>query len=231
MEIIQTNLSFKPMTYGNVPKAIILHNADASNCTVYDIHQWHLNNGWSGIGYHYFVRKDGSVYKGRPDNAIGSQCKGHNTNTLGICFEGKYMTETMPDKQYNAGIELIKYLFNKYGEIPVYGHKELFNTDCPGTNFPLNDFKQLKVKSNGEWIKDDTGWWYKHSDGSYTKQDFEQIDGEWYYFDYKGYMVTGWLYLTSTGCNYLFDSNGHMYHDCDAYGYSFDSNGHANKIS
>ena len=46
---------------------IILHHAAASKCTAQQIHSWHLANGWVGIGYHFFVRKDGSVYRGRPD--------------------------------------------------------------------------------------------------------------------------------------------------------------------
>ena len=87
------------------------------------------------------------------------------------------------------------------------------------------------ISTKGEWIQDDTGWWYKHSDGSYTKCDWEKIDGEWYYFDYKGYMVTGWLHLTSNNKDYYFYSNGKMAHDCELWGtYKFDSNGVATKI-
>lgn len=236
MNIIQTNFKWNgSLTYGNIPKKIVLHNADASKCTVQDIHQWHLNNGWTGIGYHYFVRKDGSIYKGRPDNAIGSHCKGSNTNTLGICFEGKYMSETMPIVQYNAGIELIKYLFSKYGNMPIYGHKELFATDCPGSKFPLADFKALKDKSNekGKWLKGTSEgnkdkWWYKHSDGSYTKSDWEKIDGDWYFFDYQGWMCTGWIFWKDK--YYYCYGNGKMAHDCELYGYKFDSNGVATKI-
>ena len=115
MEIIKTNLKQNGvLTYSNIPNKIVLHNADSNNCTVEDINQWHLENGWTMIGYHYYVRKDGSIYKGRPDNAIGSHCKGSNTGSIGICFEGRYMTETIPQEQYNSGIELIKYLFSKY---------------------------------------------------------------------------------------------------------------------
>ena len=85
--------------------------------------------------------------------------------------------------------------------------------------------------ADGTWIQYDIGWWYKHTDGSYTKQDFEQINGEWYYFDIRGYMVTGWLHLTSNNCDYYFYSNGTMAHDCELWGtYKFDSNGHATKI-
>ena len=59
MKINETNLSFGSMSRRSATKRIILHHAEASNCTVQDIHRWHLNNGWSGIGYHFFVRKDG----------------------------------------------------------------------------------------------------------------------------------------------------------------------------
>lgn len=80
----------------------------------------------------------------------------------------------------------------------------------------------------GTWIQDDIGWWYKHADGSYTKCDWEQIDGKWYYFDYKGYMCTGWIMVK--GKEYLLYSDGSMAHDCEMYGYKFDSNGVATKI-
>lgn len=143
MNIIDVSLKFKPLSYGNKPNKLVLHHAEASKCTVQDVHQWHLNNGWAGIGYHYFVKKDGSIYRGRPDNAIGSHCKGSNTGSLGICFEGNYMKETMPTVQYNAGINLIRYLFAKYGVLPIYGHKDLLATACPGDKFPLADFKKL----------------------------------------------------------------------------------------
>ena len=87
-----------------------------------------------------------------------------------------------------------------------------------------------KVKiNNGEWLQDEVGWWYKHSDGSYTKADWEKIDGKWYYFNYKGYMCTGWIQVN--GKDYLLYSDGSMAHDCELYGYKFDSDGVATKIN
>ncbi|NFV48472.1 N-acetylmuramoyl-L-alanine amidase, partial [Clostridium botulinum] len=110
---------------------------------VEDIHRCHKENGWSGIGYHFFVRKDGSIYKGRPEGVLGSHCKGHNQNSLGICAEGDYMKEFMPQTQKNAIINLCKYLCNKYGITDVRGHKEApYSTNCPGTNYPLQEIKQ-----------------------------------------------------------------------------------------
>lgn len=232
MNIIDVGLKFKSLSYGNKPNKLVLHHAEASKCTVQDIHSWHLSNGWSGIGYHYFIRKDGSIYKGRPDGAIGAHCQGSNTNTLGICFEGNYMKETMPTAQYNAGIDLIKYLIGKYGNLPIYGHKELLATECPGSKFPLEDFKQLRIKA-GKWLKGESEgntkkWWYKHSDGSYTANDWEKIDGEWYFFDCNGWMKIGWIVWK--GKDYYLYGNGVMAHNTTLYGYKFDSNGVATKL-
>ena len=69
---------------------IILHHAESKSCTADDIHSWHLENGWAGIGYHFFVRKDGSIYRGRPEGVVGSHAKGSNSDSIGICFEGSY---------------------------------------------------------------------------------------------------------------------------------------------
>ena len=117
---------------------IILHHAESKSCTADDIHRWHLANGWAGIGYHFFVRKDGSIYRGRPENDIGSHVKGSNSDSIGICFEGSYMTETMSQIQINAGRELVVYLKKKYGISKVQKHKDVCSTNCPGTNFPFD---------------------------------------------------------------------------------------------
>ena len=117
---------------------IILHHAEAKSCTADDIHQWHLKKGWSGIGYHFLVRKDGTIYQGRPEGVVGSHAKGSNSDSIGICFEGSYMTETMNQTQINAGRELVAYLKKKYGITTVQKHKDVCSTNCPGTNFPFD---------------------------------------------------------------------------------------------
>lgn len=47
--------------------------------------------------------------------------------------------------------------------------------------------------STGAWLKDNVGWWYINADRSYTINNWQQINGNWYYFDNRGYMMTGWL--------------------------------------
>lgn len=144
MNIITPNYKWNgSLTYGNKPDMIVLHHAAASSCTAADIHRWHVGNGWVGIGYHYFVRKDGSIYKGRPDNAWGAHCPGVNNHSIGICAEGNFEEETMSDVQKNSIIELCRSLELKV----IKGHKEVpYSTSCPGKNYPLNEIRDKALK-------------------------------------------------------------------------------------
>ena len=53
--------------------------------------------------------------------------------------------------------------------------------------------------NKGAWLKDNVGWWYCNADRSYTTDNWQQIDGSWYYFNKSGYMQTGWLKSRFTG--------------------------------
>lgn len=138
MKIIESNLKFRSLSNLGQVKRIILHHAEAKECSIYDIHNWHLNNGWAGCGYHFFVRKDGTIYRGRPEDKLGAHTSNNNTGSLGVCFEGSYNSETMNEAQIKSGQELITYLLDKYklSRTEVYKHKDFNSTDCPGHNFP-----------------------------------------------------------------------------------------------
>lgn len=131
MEIIDTNLSFKPLTKRSQTNRIILHHAAAENCSPEDIHRWHLNNGWAGAGYHFLVRKDGKIYRLRPEDKVGAHAYGANYDSIGICAEGNFMEEQMPEVQKNSIKELVAYLKGKYGIDKVQGHREVNATSCP----------------------------------------------------------------------------------------------------
>lgn len=151
MNIIETNLKFRTaLTNRNSTNRIIIHHAEASHCTAQDIHQWHLNNGWSGAGYHFLVRKDGTVYRLRPEGKIGAHASGSNSDSIGICFEGSYMTETMPQAQINAEKELVAYLKQKYKISKVQAHREVCSTNCPGKNFPFTEIVNTTVNVTKE---------------------------------------------------------------------------------
>lgn len=162
MNVLDAGFKFtKPLQSRTRTDYIVLHHAAASNASVETVHNWHLQRGFSGIGYHYYIRKDGTVYRGRPENAIGAHVDGYNSVSVGVCAEGDYTKETMPAPQKEALICLVRELKKRYPNARVVGHKDLAKTVCPGSNFPLDELKNikededmlLKIGSRGEAVK------------------------------------------------------------------------------
>jgi hypothetical protein len=148
VKIIREDLSFDTMTVRNRTKRIVLHHAAAKKCSIFDIHRWHKEKGWSGVGYHFFVRKDGTVYEGRPITKVGAHAYNYNSDSIGICFEGNFEVEKMPDVQKEAGKELVSYVKKKYPTITsIVGHRDLMATACPGKNFPFDEIAKGKTSS------------------------------------------------------------------------------------
>lgn len=143
MNVIDTGLKFAEFTQPrSATDKIVIHHADMLG-SVEDVHNLHLKNGWAGIGYHFYVRRDGKIYKGRPEELIGAHCINHNNTSIGVCFEGRYDTiATMPNAQLEAGKELIKYLRDKYPGARLYKHSDLYATACPGRYFPYNELTE-----------------------------------------------------------------------------------------
>lgn len=152
MNIIETDWYW----YGTMSKRastdyIALHHAASIACSAQQVDEWHKSNGWAGIGYHYFVRKDGRIYRGRPEWALGAHVSGMNNCSLGICAEGDYDKEqTMPDSQKSAIIALIKDVKSRYPNAKVVGHRDIGSSDCPGKYYPLDYFKNYNYTEREE---------------------------------------------------------------------------------
>ena len=121
---------------GGAPKGIVLHHA-AIDADVVAIHNYHRNvNGWAGIGYHYYVTKDGVIWYGRPEQWLGAHTTGFN-DRIGICAEGNFEEESMSAAQQKAIVQLIAYLQGKYGKLPITRHRDHYATACPGEKYPF----------------------------------------------------------------------------------------------
>lgn len=149
MQINSVSLPTNGGPYGtNNPVYLILHHA-AMNGSVQDVNQVHLDKGYWTIGYNYYVRKDGSIWKGRPETCTQANCYNYNNNSVSICAEGNFETDAMPEVQKNSIIELGRWIESRYGnKLQVKGHRELFATACPGKNYPLDEIRSA-IASGG----------------------------------------------------------------------------------
>lgn len=134
---------------------LILHcsaTPEGKDYTVETIRQWHTKpisqggRGWSDIGYHYVIYRDGSVHTGRAESTVGAHCAGKNAHSLGICYIGGTDTngkskDTRTDTQKKALVTLVKQLMTKYGisKENVYGHYQFANKACP--SFKIESFR------------------------------------------------------------------------------------------
>ena len=78
-------------------------------------------------------------------------------------------------------------------------------------------------ETKADWKQTNGKWLYQHKDGTYTKNDFETIEGHTYYFDENGYMVTGWKKINNK--DYFFNDSGFMVKDTWQGAYYLGSDG------
>ena len=132
--------------------AIVLHHMAHETAGVKTIEQWHINQGWSAIGYNYWIDYEGTVYEGRGFN-VGAGVANENGHIINIGFQGDYHNDSskMPDAQFNAGIELIEHLYNVLGKkVAIKGHRDFGGSVCPGQYFPFNEIASLKKRGEVE---------------------------------------------------------------------------------
>ncbi len=119
---------------------IIIHCAatpEGRDFTVADIRAWHKARGWSDIGYHYVVYRDGRVMPGRPVGQIGAHVAGHNTGTIGIVYvggvsaDGRTAKDTRTPAQRGSLLWLTRQLARKHGIRKVTGHNQYAAKACP----------------------------------------------------------------------------------------------------
>ncbi|MGR3452949.1 N-acetylmuramoyl-L-alanine amidase [Pseudooceanicola sp.] len=111
---------------------------------VREVKRWHVEgNGWSDIGYHYLIDRDGTLAEGRPLERTGAHVKGHNTGTIGIALfggHGSAETDAFHD-HFNIGQnetlkQLIADLQDRFGPLKISGHNQYAAKACPGFSVP-----------------------------------------------------------------------------------------------
>ena len=134
---------------------IIIHCSASDFGNAQRIREWHLENGWSDIGYHYVINngkvfkddkinqrvQDGFIEKGRDDSIVGAHTQGQNSNSIGICLIGN---KDFTEEQFNSLDILLDSLLKAYNltKNDVYGHYNFSSKTCP--NFDVQEFMKKR---------------------------------------------------------------------------------------
>jgi N-acetyl-anhydromuramyl-L-alanine amidase AmpD len=169
IEIISTSLSFRPMTRldKSAIRYLVVHtegsknNSDGSAASIHTYHKLpeaKKGKGWSGIGYHFVVRKSGRVERGRSLEYQGAHVEGANKLGVGICCSGNGDIADFTGAQKQSLRDLIRDLKVEFPNTTVEGHRPLvdkllstgklekkYATDktCPGKKVSMAELQQL----------------------------------------------------------------------------------------
>lgn len=138
---------------------LVIHCSDVrpyQTSSAAKIDEWHkrrVTHGihWKGIGYHFVVRRDGTIEKGRPLWEKGAHVVGHNKYSIGICYEGGRnefgkTADTRTPEQKKALRELLEKLHDQFPRAVIVGHRDLsHDRDCPCFD-AVTEYRDLQPK-------------------------------------------------------------------------------------
>jgi N-acetylmuramoyl-L-alanine amidase len=113
---------------------------DKMNIGAAEIDKWHRSKGWACIGYHYVIRRDGTVEEGRKESQVGAHVADWNSVSLGICMVGGVDADDVSkaennftEAQFKSLKDLLTTLKKKYPNAKIQGHCEFPNVHkaCP----------------------------------------------------------------------------------------------------
>jgi len=121
---------------------IIIHcsaTPEGRKTSAEEIKSWHLERGFSDIGYHYIVHLDGSISYGRNIDKIGAHSRGQNKMSIGVCYIGGLdecldPKDTRTPQQKESLLILLKTLKKIHSKAVIYGHRDFSEKACPSFN-------------------------------------------------------------------------------------------------
>ena len=119
--------------------------------SVAQIDSWHRERGYKfGVGYHYVIRRDGSIEAGRPEWMGGAHCVNHNKYSIGVCYEGGLDARGQPADTRTAAQkatlrQLLTDLHRRYPRAVIVGHHDLNpQKECPCIKNVAQEYADLQ---------------------------------------------------------------------------------------
>jgi len=164
--IVETGLQMVKSTgsLGKVEYITLHHLGGGHDMSAQQVHNLHINNnGWAGIGYHYLIRWDGTIERGRPEDLLGAHVENHNTGNIGINVSGTWMEgEEYPepsDEQMKSLVSLVADICKRHDiqitRDTLKGHRDWSgheSNSCPGDNLYNKIDSVVKSVQTGTYV-------------------------------------------------------------------------------
>ena len=123
---------------------VIIHHSATTTGTPEAYARYHVDErGWPGIGYHFVIQKNGTVYQTNRLDTVSYHASGQNHRSVGICLTGNYDKELPPKPQQQATVRLIQRINDELGKpLRIAGHNAYAEKSCPGTNVSVEAINQ-----------------------------------------------------------------------------------------
>lgn len=112
-----------------------------------DIDKWHRAKGWACIGYHYVIRRDGTVEEGREETVVGAHVQGWNEVSLGVCMVGGVNADDInkaennfTEAQFASLKQLLVDLKVRYPKAKIQGHRDFPDVKKACPSFEVKDW-------------------------------------------------------------------------------------------
>jgi len=124
-----------------------------------EVHEWHKKRGWSGIGYHYIIRRDGRLQRGRPLNKTGAHAgaNGHNKYSIGVSFTAGYncpsgtknankfiSADSITPAQMKTFEMFLGAFYDEWPGGQVFGHVDTDNKGKVDPGFDVQEYARAK---------------------------------------------------------------------------------------
>lgn len=143
------------------------HYIDQGHVGAEEVHQMALGRGFSGCSYHYIIKRDGSIQRGRPVNKMGAHAKenGHNRYSIGVSFVAGYncpsgtpnrnsyiSSESVSSEQWNSMDQFIRAFYDVWPGGQVWGHNDTDpgNKSDPGIDIPEYVYRKFRKRNISE---------------------------------------------------------------------------------
>lgn len=148
-------VQFKPRT---TTEAIFVHCSATKagmDIGLREIRQWHKEQGWLDVGYHFIIRRDGIIEEGRQVDVVGSHVKGWNERSVGVCLVGGVDAKGQPEANFTpAQMETLRVtlraLQEQYPQAVIKAHHDVAPKACPSFNLS-------RWLTTGELVTSDRG--------------------------------------------------------------------------